>query len=50
MKKTKSYQAYKKIRKYEEEFDINDFADEVIDIYTGAHSALARYMFQNLNY
>ncbi|XP_058795757.1 large ribosomal subunit protein mL45 isoform X2 [Phymastichus coffea] len=42
MKKTKSYRAYKKIKKYEEEFDINEFPEEAMKIYIMAHSALMR--------
>ena len=42
MKKTKSIQAIKKIKRYEEEFNVTDFTKQVIDIYTKAHLALTR--------
>ncbi|OXU20025.1 hypothetical protein TSAR_010450 [Trichomalopsis sarcophagae] len=40
-KKTTSYRAVKKIKNYEEEFNVHDFADQVNDIYRNAHEALA---------
>lgn len=41
-KKTKSWQAVKKIRKYEEEFDAREFPDQAMRIYIEAHTALVK--------
>ncbi|KAL7287603.1 hypothetical protein TKK_0018250 [Trichogramma kaykai] len=41
MKKTKSYQAYRKIKKYEEEFNASDFPEQALEIYKTAHQLLA---------
>ena len=41
MKKTKSYREYRKIRKYEEEFDANEFPEQALEIYKTAHTLLA---------
>lgn len=40
MKKTKSAMAFKKIRRYEEGFSANDFADNILDTYIKAHDTL----------
>ncbi|XP_011503837.1 PREDICTED: probable 39S ribosomal protein L45, mitochondrial [Ceratosolen solmsi marchali] len=42
MKKTKSYQAVMTIKKFEEAFDVIDFANESLDIYIKGHEILAR--------
>lgn len=39
-KKTKSYAAVKKIKRYEEGFNVKEFPDQVIDTYKDAHRAL----------
>jgi large subunit ribosomal protein L45 len=48
LKKTKSYQAVQKIKKYEEEFNVNDFANLALNIYIQAHSTLQRKNEQEL--
>lgn len=40
-KKGKSTMAVRKIRKYEDEFDVKKFGDEAQEIYIKAHKALA---------
>ncbi|XP_015598841.1 probable 39S ribosomal protein L45, mitochondrial [Cephus cinctus] len=41
-KKSKSYMAIRKIRDFEPEFDVRDFAEEAREIYIKAHEALSR--------
>ncbi len=40
MKKTKSALAFKKIRRYEEGFNANDFSEQIMDTYIKAHNVL----------
>lgn len=45
--KTKSYRAMRKIKKYEEEFEVDEFADQALNIYIKAYTAVTRK--QNLH-
>jgi large subunit ribosomal protein L45 len=41
-KKGKSMMAIRKIKSFEEDFNIQDFVDEAYDIYKSAHEALMK--------